>query len=168
MSKAKRLLLLSGIFATLASPASAHPVPFSYVDLKVGRDAIDGTVVAHIFDVAHDLNVEPADRLLDASFLAERASAVIAMLAPRLTVAADGRALTGAWSGVEPVLDRQSIRLHVRYALTAPAGTVTVAAVMFPYDPIHQTFLNVYEGDALTQAILDRGRSQFEYFAGTR
>jgi len=168
VSKAKRLLLLSGIFATLASPASAHPVPFSYVDLKVGRDAIDGTVVAHIFDVAHDLNVEPADRLLDASFLAERASAAIAMLAPRLTVAADGRALTGAWSGVEPVLDRQSIRLHVRYALTAPAGTVTVAAVMFPYDPIHQTFLNVYEGDALTQAILDRGRSQFEYFAGTR
>ena len=37
---------------------------------------------------------------------------------------------------------------------------------MFPYDPQHQTFLNIYEGNALTQAILDRGRTSFEYFAG--
>jgi hydrogenase/urease accessory protein HupE len=40
---------------------------------------------------------------------------------------------------------------------------------MFPYDPQHQTFINVYEGEDLTsQAILDASRSQFEYFAGTR
>jgi hydrogenase/urease accessory protein HupE len=39
---------------------------------------------------------------------------------------------------------------------------------MFPYDPHHQTFVNVYEGEALTQAILDRGRPRFEYFTGTR
>jgi len=54
--------------------------------------------------------------------------------------------------------------------------------VLFPYDPNHQTFLNVYdlsrrsaaeigsakaESDALTQAILDRGRTRFEYFAGS-
>ena len=40
---------------------------------------------------------------------------------------------------------------------------------MFPYDPQHQTFLNVYEGGALTtQAILDGGHTAFEYFAGTR
>src|SRR5207302_1458145 len=42
-------------------------------------------------------------------------------------------------------------------------------ALMFPYDPAHQTFVNVYEGGSLTsQAILDRGRTRFEYFAGTR
>jgi hydrogenase/urease accessory protein HupE len=39
---------------------------------------------------------------------------------------------------------------------------------MFPYDPNHQTFINIYEREALTQAILDRGRTEFEYFAGTR
>ena len=39
---------------------------------------------------------------------------------------------------------------------------------MFPYDPAHQTFVNFYEGDALaTQAILDHGRTEFEYFAST-
>src|SRR5205814_4632741 len=45
---------------------------------------------------------------------------------------------------------------------------IAVTAHMFPYDPNHQTFLNVYDGGALTQAILDRGRPQFEYFSGTR
>ncbi len=151
-----------------ANIAAAHPIPFSYVDLKVGRNAIDGTLVAHIFDIGHDLAVDPPDRLLDAAFLAQRANAVVALLSPRLVVSADGKPLAASWSGVEPVADRQSIRLQFRCALSAPAGTVTVSTVMFPYDPIHQTFLNIYEGEALTQAILDRGRPQFEYFAGTR
>ena len=39
---------------------------------------------------------------------------------------------------------------------------------MFPYDPQHQTFLNIYEGEALTQAILGGRHREFEYFAGTR
>src|SRR5258708_20811026 len=38
---------------------------------------------------------------------------------------------------------------------------------MFPYDPQHQTFLNIYEVSALPQASLDAGRTRFEYFAGT-
>jgi len=40
---------------------------------------------------------------------------------------------------------------------------------MFPYDPNHQTFVNVYENDSLTfQMILDRAHTRFEYFAGSR
>ncbi len=52
--------------------------------------------------------------------------------------------------------------------LAQPAGTLAVDGVLFPYDPNHRTFVNVYEGDDPTQAILDSGRSRFEYFAGTR
>lgn len=163
-----RFLFLTTLALTLSRDAQAHPVPFSYLDLNVGRDAIDATLVTHIYDLAHDLNVDPADRLLDPSVVTQRMNAATALLAPRLTIAADGRPLTAAWSGAEPIVDRQSVRFHLRYPLAAPAGTITVATVMFPYDPIHQTFVNIYEGDALTQAILDRSRSQFEYFAGTR
>ena len=54
------ILLLS-----MASPASAHPIPFSYLDLRLRPDGIDGTLVAHIYDVAHDLRIEPMERLLD-------------------------------------------------------------------------------------------------------
>jgi hydrogenase/urease accessory protein HupE len=164
----RRVATLAVLLVAAAAPASAHPVPFSYLDLHIDRTAIDGTLVVHIFDVGHDLNVDPPERLLDPQVAGARASAVIALVAPRLTVTADGRVLTAAWSGVEPIVDRQSLRLHVRYALAAPVGTLTITTDMFPYDPNHQTFLNVYEGSALTQAILDRGRMRLEYFAGTR
>ena len=143
-------------------------MPFSYVDLRLQADVIDGGVVAHIFDLAHDLDITPAERLLDPAFASQRAQAIAALFANRLTVSADGRILAPQWSSVEVLADRQSLKLAVRYVLQSLPGTVTVVAGMFPYDPQHQTFLNIYEGRALTQAILDRGRARFEYFAGTR
>lgn len=156
--------------ALLAAPPAAlsHPAPFSYIDLHVQRDAIEGTVVAHVFDLAHDLNINPSDRLLDPEFASRQSTAFAQLIAPRLAVAANGLVLAPEWSTLDVLPDRQSLRLHVRYRLNATPGVVTVETEMFPYDPQHQTFLNVYEGDTLTQAILDRGRTRFEYFAGTR
>jgi hydrogenase/urease accessory protein HupE len=152
----------------LARPAAAHPVPFSYLDLRLQPNAVEGTLVAHIFDLAHDLHIEPAERLLDPAVASRQSAAIVALLAGRLRIAANGVTLTPQWSAAEVVADRQSLKLAVRYALAGPAGTVTITTSMFPYDPQHQTFLNIYEGSALTQAILDRGRTDFEYFAGTR
>jgi hydrogenase/urease accessory protein HupE len=158
------------IVAALLCPraAVAHPVPFSYLDLRLQTDAIDGTLVAHIFDVGHDLNIEPAERLLDSAVVSQRAAEIMRLLSGRLTLTADGRTLVPHWSSVSALPDRQSLKVSVRFALAGRPGRVTVAAAFFPYDPNHQTFLNIYEGDALTQAILDRGRTEFEYFAGTR
>jgi len=164
-----RAFVLSLAAGCIAAPASAHPVPFSYLDLRIQPGAIDATLVAHIFDVAHDLHVEPPERLLDPAFAAARGPELVALLSPRVSLTVDGRAAAGAWSNAVDVLaDRQSLRLRARYAVSAPPGTVSVSAAMFPYDPNHQTFVNVYEGRALTQAILDRGRGDFEYFAGSR
>jgi hydrogenase/urease accessory protein HupE len=43
-----------------------------------------------------------------------------------------------------------------------------VTAALFPYDPRHQTFVNVYEDSALRQQIiLDGGRPSLDYFAGS-
>jgi hydrogenase/urease accessory protein HupE len=158
----------------MATAASAHPVPFSYLDVRVRPATLDVTLVVHVFDAGHDLDVTPAERLLDPTTLRNYAPALQTMLAPRLTVAADGHTLTPDWQGVEPIADRSSLRLRIIYALppdTAP-GTVLVSTRMFPYDPQHQTFLNIYEGPeaggALTQAILDARHDSFQYFAGTR
>jgi hypothetical protein len=48
-------------------------------------------------------------------------------------------------------------------------GSVTVTAVLLPYGPTHQTFLNFYECGAFTsQVILDRIHPQLEYFVAPR
>jgi hydrogenase/urease accessory protein HupE len=153
----------------LAAPASAHPVPFSYLDVHLGPQAIDGTLVVHIFDAGHDLQIDPAERLLDPTFAAKTAGQLVTLLSPRVRVSADGRVLPAEWSPqIETLRDRQSLRLHVRYRLERSPGVVGIEATMFPYDAMHQTFVNVYEGEALTQAILDHAHNEFDYYAGSR
>lgn len=163
-------LLVVVSILSLAPRAVAHPVPFSYLDIRIQPGAIELTLVAHMYDVAHELGIDPPDRILDPSVLAPQADAVLALLQKRLQIAAGGRQLTGgSWSAAEPLQDRQSIRWHARYQTNAALGSVTVTAILFPYDPAHQTFVNFYEGDALTsQAILDRAHPALEYYVGDR
>jgi len=156
-------------FLALAGPVDAHPVPFSYLDVQVQKNGLDVSLVVHIFDIAHDLQLAPPERLLEPAVVAERASAIRALLAPRLELDADGRRLTPEWSEPEILRERQSLRLRVRYPATAAPGTVALNTIMFPYDPQHQTFVNMYEGETLTsQMILDDKHPHLEYFAGTR
>ena len=161
-------VLAAGLLAC-AKPALAHPVPFSYLDVQVQKSALDVSLVVHIFDLAHDLQIAPPERLLEPAVVAEREGAIRALLTPRVELDADGRRLTPEWSPPEILRERQSLRLHLRYAVAAAPGVVTVNTVMFPYDPQHQTFVNMYEGETLTsQMILDGNHPRLEYFAGTR
>ncbi len=167
----KRLFrgLLVPCALAMATPAASHPVPFSYLDIQLQPTAVDVSLVAHIFDLAHDLQIAPPERLLDPALVAERGKAMQLMLAPRLELFADGRVLTADWTSTEILQDRQSVRFHVRYAVTSPPGTIAVNTVMFPYDPMHQTFINLYEGETLTsQMILDAKHPHLDYFAGSR
>ena len=162
-------LVVSCVLLVTPAPIYAHPVPFSFLDLRLPLEAgtdIDGSLVVHIFDAAHDLNIDPPERLLEPAFVDQHAAAIVSLLIPRLRLNADGRTVQGEWSGVEILPERQSLHVQVRYRLDHGPGVLTVTTAMFPYDPVHQTFLNIYEGDGLTQAILDRTRGQFEYFAG--
>lgn len=157
-------------FAGLAAPAVAHPVPFTFVDVRLAPGALELTLVAHVFDVAHELNVNPPEQVLHAAVLDPNGSVIAALLRSRLRISVNGTQLTDSeWSAPAPLPDRQSIQLRARYPTGGATGSVVVDARLFPYDPNHQTFLNFYEGDALTsQAILDRNHAEFEYFAGTR
>ena len=55
-----------------AATASAHPVPFSYLDVQLQKSALDVSLVVHIFDLAHDLQIVPPERLLEPAVVAER------------------------------------------------------------------------------------------------
>src|SRR5438105_270769 len=88
------ILLAAGL---LALPAAAHPVPFSYLDIQLQSRSIDVALTVHIYDLAHDLQVTPMDRLLEPAFLAERESAIRAIFGPRLELSADGHSLGPEW-----------------------------------------------------------------------
>ena len=166
-------ILAACVFTALllsALPASAHPTPFSYLDVRVNQGYAQVDLVAHIIDIAHDLNVDPPDRLLQADTLKSRGADISALLGGRFQVRADETALSaGPWSDPEALAERQSIRITTRFPLAGPPGTVTLDALMFPYDPLHQTFINIYEGDSLAlQAILDKSKTTVEFFSGSR
>jgi hydrogenase/urease accessory protein HupE len=166
-----RLVLACAAVLWLAAlPADAHPIPFSYVDVRLEGSAINLTLVVHDFDLAHDLGLATPERLLDPASLDSYAAAIVKLLEGRLTVEADGRVLVGqAWAAPEAIPERQSVRLQRRYDVASVPGALTVTARMFPYDPVHQTFVNIYEqGEISAQAILDGSETRYEYLSGTR
>jgi len=165
----KGLFFLALVF--LAIPASAHPVPFSFLDIQLQRSAVDISLTVHIYDVAHDLDVTPMERLLDPAILAQRTDAIRTLLTPRFQLMADGQPLVFDWSKPEILAEKQSIRFRSHHPVSAMPGMISLTAEMFPYDPNHQTFVNVYENEEelpAFQVILNQREKQMEYFAGSR
>ena len=164
----KTVCLVAVLALLLARSAAAHPVPFSYVDLKLQPTGIEATVVVHMFDAGHDLQIEPPDRLLDPELAVREAGRLERLLTSRMHVEVDGTAASPEWTNVDVVPERQSLRLHAKFITRHAPGVVAVTALLFPYDSSHQTFLNVYEGDTLeSQAILDGAHDRFEYYSGS-
>ncbi|MGE3177659.1 MAG: HupE/UreJ family protein [Vicinamibacterales bacterium] len=172
MSRPRLLLLALALLlvgGAAPRPAAAHPAPFSFLDLRLEAGAVQLSLVAHVFDVAHDVGVDPPEQLLQPADLQTHGRAFASLLAPRVRLAADGQPIAiGGWTVVEALPDRQSIRLEASAPVSTPPGVLTIDARLFPYDPAHQTFVNVHERDQLTaQTILDVGRTTFTYYAGT-
>jgi len=164
--------VLCTLFVLLtAASAAAHPVPFSYLDLRLaaaGAQPISGTLTVHVFDAAHELAIDPPERLLAPDVASARAAALEGLLARRLFFDADGRPLALAWGPPEVLADKQSLRLPFVAATATVPGRLNVSAALFPYDPNHQTFVNIYESGALRrQAMLDARHPTLEHFTGS-
>ena len=62
-----------------------------------------------------------------------------------------------------------AIELTWRVPGDASVGRLTVRATLFPYNPNHQTFVNLYEnGRLVRQEILNSTRNSLEFYTGTR
>ena len=150
-----------------ARAAAAHSAPFSYIDLVLRADHIDGSVVVHIYDAAHDLGIAAQERLLDPSFLETQRAAMAALLSARLGIKADDSLLVPEWTGAEAIPAQQGVRLRFRLPAARP-GSLTLHPGIFPYDPLHQTFVNVYEDDTLRQQFAFSVKTSARtYYAGT-
>ncbi len=154
------------VLLALARVAVAHPAPFSYLDLSLDAQGAHGSIILHDFDVAHDLGIEPPDRLLDPAFAASHRARLEALMAERLRLTMDGEARALRWTALDVDVDRFALRLS--FDAGARPARVDVRAVMFPYDPVHQTFVNLYEDGALKQqSILTAEAPSLTFYAGS-
>lgn len=151
------------------SSAAAHPAPFSYIDVTVADDGLSGRLVVHAIDVAHELSLPDPARLAEPVVVQAHLEAIVALLTNRVAIETDDRAVTWTIESVQPVAGQAAIAIAWRCETGPGIGHLEIGARLFPYDPAHQTFVTVYEGDAVVwQDVLGRGRDRTEYFTGTR
>lgn len=165
-----RTIVLVAAVAAHASVAAAHPAPFSFLDLRIDAGRVAGSLTVHDLDAVHELGLPDAAALLDPSAAARHGAALGHLLGRRLRLVVDGHAVAVTLSDMTSLPDRQAVRFSLAAASagTGRPGRIGVDAALFPYDPMHQTFVNVYEEGALRhQAILDRRRTTMDYYAGT-
>jgi len=161
-----RVLVTAAALLLSSVSLSAHPAPFSYLDIVFRDGGIEGTLVVHVIDVAHDLNIQPAERLLDEDTVRREGDRIGNLLQPRIKIRSNRR-LTLRWERVELVKDDQAVRLTYRIDDEQP-GAVTIDTNLFPYDPTHQTFVNIYEeGELRQQVIFNAATEEHSYYLGT-
>jgi hydrogenase/urease accessory protein HupE len=165
---AQRLLLALILCVAGAAPAAAHPAPFSFLDVRLDADRIGGSLTVHDLDAAHELGLVDAGPLLQPATAGRYERPLAAILERRLRLTIDGQPAGVTLTQLTPVPERQAVRFEWQAARRGRPGRVGIDAALFPYDPLHQTFINVYEDGTLRhQAILDARRTATDYFAGS-
>jgi hypothetical protein len=151
-----------------ASQVAAHPAPFSYLDIAFRGGNIEGSLTVHVIDIAHELNVTPPERVLDPEFLTRERQRILDVLTPRISLSTD-RPLKIEWGMLLPMKEELALRLMYRIANEHP-GSLAVDTNLFPYDPVHQTFINIYEDNdpaPRQQVIFNAGTEPHTYYLGT-
>jgi hydrogenase/urease accessory protein HupE len=150
----------------LAGRASAHQEPYSHVEVRVGPTRMEGRVMGHVVDLAHEAGLPAPDSLFDARYVAARLAGLHAMLESRLMLLADGRRFPLRWGSFEIVRDRRSVSFDWS-AEVGPPGVLELRGRLFPYDPPHETYFNVYHRGALElQALLDHAHPDATWYSG--
>jgi hydrogenase/urease accessory protein HupE len=147
--------------------AWAHPAPFSYLDVDMQDDHIEGRLTIHVIDAAHELGVPDPDHLLHDEGITGHGTRIMEILEPRLHLAAGGTQLKLEWLGAVSLEEQDAWQLSYRIE-GAPPGALDIDADLFPYDPQHQTFVNVYEnGELGRQYIFSADSDPKTYYAGS-
>ena len=147
--------------------AGAHSAPYSYLILLLDEQSTHGSLVIHVYDVAHEVGVTDPAMLLNREEAQHHETQLRQLVESRMHIGFDGQAVQPVWQPIEVLPDRQSLRLQFDLTPLRPAA-VDFDMQLFPYDPMHQTFIEVYEGGSLRlQAILDAAHASARYYSGS-
>lgn len=166
-ARQRLLAILAALFTLVcAVPAAAHPAPFSYIDLDLKADRIDGRLTVHVIDAAHELGVADPATMLDHDTIHARQAQLLRALEPRIKLQLAGNPAI-QWGEMEAMVDARALR--VPFTIDGkPPGSFKLRPNLFPYDGQHQSFVNIYEDGKLTQQwIFAKGSAPQTYFAGT-
>ncbi len=146
----------------VAGPAAAHPTPFSRLTVDVTSGGVDVTAVAYVFDFAAQLGLAAEGQALDRALVGPRFERLSAWIAGHLRIELDGRALAGAPVDVSVAPDRKTATIRIHYP-ARDGRRIRVTGRLFPYDPLHETFVSVYRDRRLAgEAILTADRPSME------
>ena len=89
------LALVALLFViTFSNVVEAHPVPYSYIDIQLRQDMLEISLVAHVYDLAHDLNITPMERLLDSAEVSRQTEAIRRLISSRAGIEINGVPIT--------------------------------------------------------------------------
>jgi hydrogenase/urease accessory protein HupE len=160
-----RALALAALLAPAA--AAAHDAPYSMLELKVGPRGLEGTILAHVANLTDEAGLADPDSLLDSLVATRRVPALQSMLAARLRLEADGAPLTPRWGAWSIQRDQRTLAFHWSAAWSHPPERLRIEGPLFPSDPEHETYFNLYESGALReQGVLTRGSGRVDHFTG--
>jgi len=166
---AARIFILCALaLLTFTKPSFAHPVPFSYLDLKLGAEGIEATLVAHSVDLSDELGWVTPDELMDRGVAEKWRGEIQSLISARLVARADREDLKIEFGNMDILQDRQALQFHLRFRWPKVPGTLGVRCALFPRSPQHQTFVNIYEKGRLAhQGILSRDQPELQYYTGS-
>jgi hydrogenase/urease accessory protein HupE len=157
------LIRLAALLALLvAAPAAAHPVPFSFLEADIHPQYVDGHVRVHLTDAARVLGLSEPATLRQPDVQEAQRGRLQAYLASRISF---GRVAFAhaQWGEIVVVDDGAAIDLPFRVA--APSdGAIPLKIYFFPQDPLHQTFVTIYEEGAYRQQLIFAAGSEAETF----
>ena len=173
MSGSQSGRLKSIVFGLLASwlslaGAAAHDAPTSFIDLRVSPEGMEASVTASNTDLAHELPFVEPDMLLQPAVIEAQRDALAAVIQSRLQIAIAGKSQPGLLRKIVSIPEKRDLRLDFHYSWLAAPPSFGIRCHLFPYDPRHRTFLNIYQNDQLEeQQIFEGEKTSIEYRIGS-
>jgi hydrogenase/urease accessory protein HupE len=162
------LRIALALFGLGASQTFAHSEPYSHLDIRLEPDRAHGKVLAHMVDLAHESGLEKPERLLDPAFAEQNLAILHQVLDSHVWVNINGEPVHFQWQSFQIVASRRSLSFDWSVPLSRPAGKVEISSPLFPYDPPHETYLNIYEnGEIRHQNLLDKTHPNATYYSGS-
>jgi hypothetical protein len=126
---------------------------------------VDGRIRIHLVDLAPVLGLADPQALLDEDVRTTYRATIERYLASRIAFERGGFA-RAKWGRDGRGRCQRSDRAGLQHP-RPPAGALTLDTNLFPADPNHQTFVNVYEGALRQQFILSAATEPVTYYRGT-